>query len=427
MGRVFWVWMVAGGLAYVAPAAVTFHKDVLPVLQSRCQRCHRPGEIAPMSFLRYQDARPWAKAMREAVLSRKMPPWSADARHGKFANDPSLTRKEIDTLVAWAEGGAAEGDPRDAPKPVEFTEGWNIDKPDVVFELPREFHVPAAGTIDYLHFVIPTGFTEDKWVRHAEVRPGNRAVVHHVIVYVREPGSAWLREARPGEPFVAASSRAGGVEILPAAIVAGFAPGLPPTHLGDGQGLLIRAGSDLVVQMHYTVTGKPATDRTRVGLIFARRTPTERVVNLAPHNRRFVIPAGAASHKVESSMTLTQPVTLLALMPHMHFRGKSFEYRAVYPTGETEVLLSVPKYDFNWQLSYALEKSIVLPRGTRIECTAHFDNSANNAFNPNPKLEVRWGDQTWEEMMIGWMWVATGPGARPSSLVREKDAAPAGE
>ncbi len=417
--------MLALGMAASGPA--TFHKDVLPILQKRCQGCHRPGEIGKMPLMTYKDARPWAKAIREAVLARKMPPWFADQQHGKFYNDPTLSQQEIDTLAAWAAGGAVEGDPGEAPKPVEFVAGWNIGTPDVVFEMPKEYVVPAQGTIEYQHIVVPTRFTEDKWINAAEVRPGNRAVVHHVIAYVREPGSNWLRGARPGEPFVPERTVAGGVEVLPAGIVAGYAPGLPATHLGENQGMLVKAGSDLVVQMHYTTTGTRQTDRTRIGLIFARKTPTERVVNLAPHNRGFVIPAGADNHRVDSSVTLTADVNLVGLMPHMHFRGKSFEMRAHYPDGRTEILLRIPRYDFNWQLVYGLEKPRRLPRGTRVECTAYYDNSANNKYNPDSKIEVRWGDQTWEEMMIGWMWVGSDVRANPSRLVKEKGAAPAGE
>ncbi|MBI1791272.1 MAG: thiol-disulfide isomerase [Acidobacteria bacterium] len=409
-------------LAATAASAgtVTFHKDVLPILQNRCQGCHRPGEVAPMSFLTYKDVRPWAKAMREAVLIRKMPPWFADPSHGKFVNDPSLSKPEIDTLVAWSDQGAPEGDPKQAPPPVPFVAGWNIGQPDMVFELPMEFSIPASGTIDYQHFVIPTGFKEDKWVQFAEVRPGARSVVHHVIAYIREPGSKWLREAKPGVPVPLRDA-----EALPAGIVAGFAPGLPPTVLAENQGILVKAGSDLVVQMHYTTNGKAAKDRTRIGLIFNRRAPSERMTNVAPHNRKFTIPAGADNYRVDSSVTLQSPSTLLAMMPHMHFRGKSFEYRVIYPGGKSEVLLRIPNYDFNWQLFYALEKPLALPAGARIECTAYYDNSANNKYNPDPKVAVRWGDQTWEEMMIGWMYVTLDAKGAPSGLVKEKEAVPA--
>ena len=406
------------------PAKVTFYKDVLPILQGRCQACHRPGEVAPMSFLTYADVRPWAKAIREAVLIRKMPPWSADSKYGKFLNDPSLSQKQIDTLVAWADSGALEGDPKVAPQPVAWMDGWNIGQPDVILEMPQEFQVPAAGTIEYQHIIIPTAFTEDKWIERAEVRVGNRAVVHHVIGYIREPGSTWLRGARPGEPFVPDDWSRGGEVVLPADIVAGFAPGLPPTILPEGKAYLVKAGSDLVIQMHYTANGKPAADRTRIGLIFARKPPQERVTALAVHNARFTIPAGAPNYRVDSRVTFDAPLTLLAMMPHMHYRGRAFEIRAVLPTGESKILLKVPRYDFNWQLTYALEQPLQLPKGARLECAGYFDNSANNRFNPDPAKPVRWGDQTWQEMMIGWLTVAFDAGVKPSGLVREKNAAP---
>ena len=415
---------LAAGVA-AGSEKVTFNKDVLPILQQRCQACHRPGEVGPMPLLTYQDARPWARAIREAVLIRKMPPWFAESGHAKLVNDPSLSRRQIDTLVAWADGSAPEGDRKDAPKPVEWVDGWIIGQPDQIFEMPKEFPVPAEGQLEYQHIVVPTGFREDKWVQAAEVRPGNRPVVHHVIAYVREPGSKWMREAKPGEPFVPRDWSRGGESVLPAGIVAGFAPGYPPTVLPAGQAILVKAGSDLVIQMHYTVRGKAATDRTKVGLIFAKEPVKQRAVSLAAHNWKFTIPPGAANHRVDSQITFTEPATLLAMMPHMHFRGKSFEFRAVYPTGESQILLRVPRYDFNWQLVYGLETPLRLPKGTRIECTAHFDNSTNNPHNPDPTKPVGWGDQTWEEMMIGWMTVAVDAQANPGRLVKEKRAAPA--
>jgi hypothetical protein len=395
--------MLAMGADTRTASSVTFHKDVLPVLQRNCQACHRPGEAAPMSLLGYSETRPWARAIKEAVLSKRMPPWFADPSHGKFSNDRSLTRVEIDTLVAWADSGAKEGNAKDAPPPRQFVEGWNIGVPDAVVEMPNEYQVPAQGTIEYTYYVIPTGFTEDKWVQLAEVRPGNRAVVHHVIAFIRGPNSKWLREAKPGEPYVPRKREGrreegdGGGEFL-----IGYAPGTVPEVLKPGEGKLIKAGSDLVFQMHYTANGKPAADKTKVGIIFAKEPPAQRILTAAAQNRKFVIPPGAPNHRVDAEITLQDSAVLTAFLPHMHLRGKSFEYRLVYPTGESEILLRVPKYDFNWQLSYYLEKPLLLPKGTKIECTAHFDNSPNNPANPNPNVEVRWGDQSWEEMMIGF-------------------------
>jgi hypothetical protein len=384
-----------------------------------------------MSFLTYNEVRPWAKAIREAVLTKKMPPWFADPHYGKFSNDRSLAKNEIDTLVSWVDGGVREGDPKDAPAPVAWVDGWSIGKPDAVFELPHDFDVPAAGTIEYQYIVIPSGFTKDTWVQAAEARPGNRKLVHHIIAFVRPPGSKWLSEAKPGVPFVPEAKKddekkkkkndeEGDDSAATPELLIGFAPGLVPMTLPSTQAKLVKAGSDFVFQMHYTATGKAGTDRSRIGVIFAKETPKERVFTSNAINSKFVIPPGDPAFKVVSSITLQQSARLVDLMPHMHYRGKDFEYRAVYPTGEEQTLLSVPKYDFNWQLFYYLSEPIVLPKGTRIDCTAHFDNSPNNRYNPDPKAEVRWGDQTWEEMMIGWFDVAVDANSDPADVFREK-------
>jgi hypothetical protein len=416
-----------------APGRVTFYKNVLPILQNNCQSCHRPGEIAPWSFMTYEETRPLAAAIKLAVLTKKMPPWYADPQYGHFSNARQLTPQQIRTLVSWAEGGALAGDPKDQPAPVKFLDGWNIGQPDRVVEMPTAFHVPAEGTIDYQYIVIPGGFTEDKWVTAAEIRPGNHTVVHHVIAFVRPPGSKWLQDAQPGVPYVPKKSAdkksedgqssqprrradegSGGND---QELLVGYAPGLQPTVLHDSA-TLIKAGSDLVLQMHYTANGAESTDKTKIGLIFAKSQPHYRHITLLAPNRGFVIPPNADNYEVKSQVLLEETVTLTDLMPHMHFRGKDFLYKAIYPTGETETLLSVPKYDFNWQMGYELEKPIVLPKGTRIECTAHFDNSVNNPHNPDPTKEVKWGDQTWEEMMIGWFSVAVDPKASTARLIK---------
>ncbi|MGH9630900.1 MAG: thiol-disulfide isomerase [Bryobacteraceae bacterium] len=423
--RVLFLFPICAALLMAAKtdsSKATFHKDVLPVLQKNCQGCHRPGEAAPMSFLTYEETRPWAKAIREAVLLKRMPPWFADPHVGKFANDRSLSQPEIDTLVKWADTGAAEGDPKDAPAPLKFVDGWNIGEPEYLVEMPQEFEVPASGTIEYTYFVLPTGFTEDRWVRMAEARPGNRKVVHHIIAFVREPGSKWLQDAKPGEPFVPKKRGEGEGEDggMSGEFLVGYAPGTVPEVVAPGQAKRIKAGSDIVLQMHYTANGKVETDRTRVGFIFAKEPPEERVMTIAANNRKFVIPPGADNHRVDASITLHADATLTGMLPHMHLRGKSFEYRIVFPDGETRQILNVPKYDFNWQLSYYPEEPIRLPKGTRIECTAHYDNSANNPANPDPKSEVRYGDQSWEEMMFGFFNVAFDADMDPADLFREK-------
>ena len=384
----------------VTATEVTFSKHVLPILQQRCQQCHRPGEIGPMPLETYKDTRPWAKAIREAVLLKRMPPWHADPRYGKFTNDLSLTPGAVETLVAWANQGAREGNPADAPPPRRFVSGWRIAQPDAVFEMPADFRVPAAGTLEYQYFEVPTNFREDRWIEMAEVRPGNRSVVHHAIVTVQAPnddGRRWF-----GQYLI------------------GYAPGMSPQMWKPGQARLIPAGATLIFQIHYTANGKPAVDRTRVGLVFAKQPPEWRIVTMRASNHWFSIPAGAANHGVDASTTLSEPVSLVGMRPHMHLRGKSFEFRAVYPTGESEILLRVPRYDFNWQPYYYLAKPLPLPQGTRIECTAHYDNSPNNPRNPNPAIDVRWGEQSWEEMMIGWFDVAVPARPRLESSITNR-------
>jgi len=412
----------------------TYYKDIVPVLQRNCQSCHRSGEAAPMSFLDYPSTRPWAKAIKSAVQVKKMPPWSADpnASH-KFANDRSLSEADRNTLIAWVDAGAPEGNSKDAPKPIDFVEGWNIGKPDVVYTMPHEFQVPASGTVEYQYVVIPTGLTEDKWVQMSEIRPSNRSVVHHVIAFIRPKGSKWLAEAQPGIPFVPgrdlrqlaagppdsqadAQLRAG--QILPGEMLVGYAPGMPAQVFEPGTAKLLPAGADLVFQLHYTAGGQETVDQSSVGLVFAKAPPQRRALTVTAANVFLAIPPGDPNYKVDAQITLRDDSEMVSLMPHMHLRGKDFVYKVVYPTGETSTLLSVPKYDFNWQLVYVLDKPLALPKGSRIECTAHFDNSINNPYNPNPKATVHFGDQTWDEMMIGFFDVTIPALADPGNLFR---------
>jgi hypothetical protein len=420
-------------LAATAPPPVTFYKDALPVLQKNCQTCHRPGESGPMSFLSYETTRPWAKAIKTAVLTKKMPPWFADPHYGKFSNDRSMTQADIDTLVSWADTGAQAGNLKDAPKPIDWVEGWRIGKPDQVISMPVAFNIPASGTIDYQYIVIPTGFTEDKFIQLSEARPGNPAVVHHIIAFIREPGNPWLKEAQPGVPFVPRERARRAEEEAKNGdkpkqqdgggfgdFLAGYAPGTLPNVMKPGQAKLVKAGSDLVLQMHYTANGKATTDISKIGIVFATTKPTERVLTLAASNASFAIPPGDSNYQVDSKLTLQDDAMLINLLPHMHFRGKSFEYRVTYPSGEKETLLDVPHYDFNWQLTYELAQPKLLPKGTVIECTAHYDNSPNNRYNPDPAKEVHFGEQTWEEMMIGFMDVSVPMNKTAMDLMRPK-------
>ncbi len=407
-------------VAAPAKARVTFNKDVAPVVFAHCTGCHRPGEIAPFSMVTYKDARPWAKAIREKVLERGMPPWLADPHYGKFSNDRRLTQQEIDTIVAWVDGGALQGDPKDLPPPPEYAEGWNIGKPDIVFSMPEEYDVPAEGVVEYQHFTVPTNFTEDRWVQAAEIRAGNRAVVHHVIVYVQDPKNPprpplgiQLRVDQaipPREPDAVIAGKRVRRNRLGTLLV-GTAPGDQYTAFAPGTAKHIPAGANLIFQVHYTPNGAVAKDRSSVGLVFAKQPPQHEIRTVAVMNARFVIPPGDPNYKVESEATFTQDAEIWGLFPHMHVRGKNFEYRLVYPDGKSAVLLSVPKYDFNWQTGYNFAEPLKVPKGSRLECTAYFDNSPSRAGNPDSTKEVRWGDQTWEEMMIGWASYSVTPAA----------------
>ena len=402
-----------GGEAGTAPASAgavpTYSKDIAPILQQNCQNCHRPGEAAPFSLLTYQDARRRASKIRDAVADRIMPPWFADPHYGTFSNALGLSASQRDAILKWADGGTPEGNPRDLPKPLVWVEGWGIGQPDLVVEIPTPFEVPATGVVEYQHVIVPTNFTEDRWVQAAEIRPTERDVVHHLIAFIREPKSKWFRGQPAGVFFTApkvstdAETEAGA---LPSDWLVGYAPGQPAEILEPGQGKLIKAGSDIVFQMHYTPHGHARTDRTRLGIVFSKTPPTQRVLTLSAVNDTFVIPPGHPNHRVDASFEVGADVTLLSLHPHMHGRGKDFEYRAVFPSGRTDVLLKVPRFDWHWQQWYNLATPIPLPKGTRIDCTAHFDNSPNNPEAADPTKEVKWGDQSWEEMMIGFINIA---------------------
>ncbi len=355
-----------------------------------------------MPLLDYKQARPWASAIRQAVLLRQMPPWFADPHYGEFSNDRSLRQADIRTLAEWAEAGAPEGNAVDAPKPVQWVEGWSIGQPEIVFAMPIAFDIPPSGTLPYHYVIVPTRFAKDTWVRMAEVRAGDREHTHHIVVSIRDPDSNWLRGEPVGEPFTLQPGDGG----IPGEFLAGYGPGAMPETLTPGQAKLIKAGSDLVFQLHYTTDGKPGCDRSRVGLILSHEPPRERVMMLAAANLQFVIPPGDPDYRVDSRLVIDRPVTLVSLLPHMHLRGKSFEFRAVFPGGRTETLLAVPHYSYDWQLSYYLAHPLPLPAGTIIECTARFDNSAGNPRNPDSSKFVRFGPQSWDEMMIGYFEVA---------------------
>ncbi len=379
--------------ASVGPSDITYSKHISRVLQNHCVSCHRAGEIGPFELNDYSEVVGWAGMIREVVNQRRMPPWHANPDHGSFRNDCRLTEDEIDMINRWVDSGAPEGDPADLPEPRQFASGWQIGQPDLVVPMSkRPYRVPATGTVEYEYFEVDPGFREDKWVKAAECRPGNRAVIHHIIVGVAGEGEFGGRGVhdRVQSDWIAAT-----------------APGSPPMILPEGYAKFVPAGSKLIFQMHYTPNGTATTDISSVGLVFAEPDEvTHQVATLKALNEDFRIPPGAGNHEVKARFRFRRAAELLTLFPHMHLRGKSFRYTAIYPDGEQEILLDVPAYDFNWQNAYELIEPKQMPRGTRLHCVAHFDNSENNLANPDPTTWVRWGDQTWEEMMIGYFNVA---------------------
>ncbi len=367
---------------------VTYGGDVAPILRKRCQACHRPGQIGRFSLLTFEQARRWAQSIHEVVEERRMPPWHADPRYGRFANDRSLDARERAVLMAWVQQGAPRGELKaeagSGPEPKVAATSWSIGVPDAVFSMPQTFQVPAAGALNYQHFRVPTGFAEDRWIQAAEIRPGDAAVVHHVNVYVeacdRNKGDA--RHVNPQLVF--------------------FAPGDMPMVLPTGTAKRIPARSVLDIVVHYTPIGTPRADRSSVALIFARQPVTREATTIGISCKDFEIPPAADNFEVHSRHVFDREAYLISMTPHMHLRGKDFRYEVTFPDGRNETVLYVPAYDFAWQTLYRLADPLRLPPGTRIDCTAHFDNSASNPANPDPKRTVTWGEQTWDEMMIGF-------------------------
>ena len=424
--------------------APTFSKDVAPILYRNCTGCHRPGDIAPMSLLDYKSARPWAKSIREAVLTRKMPPWFADPAFGHFANDARLPAQDLETIRAWVDGGAVEGNPKDLPSQPVFTEGWKLGPPDIVIDIGQDFEVPAGNDV-YQYFTVPTNFTEGKWIRAAQILPGNRRVVHHVHVSVvpeennvgvkatafqPQVGNFWevhdgLSRLRLDAPVVddACASEPPGLPNLSGFEEGSFTamlPGKPPDVFGDRTAKWIPAGAKLRFQVHYAKVDKPERDRTRVGFYLASGPPERPMRRLDLRNRYFLIPAGAADHAVKRCYEFEADKLLVSITPHMHYRGKDARYELVRPDGRRETLLFVPNYSFNWQLLYRFREPVFVEKGTRMVVTFHYDNSANHAGNPDPQQVIRWGDRSEDEMMTSWIeYLDARPSSPPGTAVSE--------
>ena len=437
----------AGQNAKVSAAAAavpTFSKDVAPILFARCVTCHRPGEVAPMPFLTYAQTRPWAKAIQQKVVKREMPPWHADPRYGKFANDRSLTSQEIDTIVAWAVGGAPQGNVAEMPPPPHFVDGWTpAVAPDYVFEMPQEFPVPAEGQSSVLNFWVPIPFNEDRFAEMIELRPGNRSAVHHITCLVADlPEGGKLTEA--GELIFADGTRendwdarTGIKDRKP-----GFGTNLRPfiTYLPGhsfephppGTGVRISKGKYIRFDVHYQATGRPETDRSRLALWFSKASNSEiqelyqshagmqigtsidtmsfhraegiqrdddRERNARGDGQKFPnIPPYAKDYKIVSVSPIPEPITVYGFWPHQHLRGKSTTWTLTRPDGRQEILLSIPQYDFNWQIQYDLAEPLHIPAGSTITAVGLWDNSAQNKYNPAPDQEVYWSEQSWNEM-----------------------------
>jgi peroxiredoxin/mono/diheme cytochrome c family protein len=372
-------------------SAVTYSNQIARIFQEHCVQCHRPGEIGPFSLTNYEESVGWAEMIREVVSEQRMPPWHADPKHGKFANDWRLSDAQKEAIYDWVDAGAPEGDRSQLPPPREFAEGWQMGEPDQVFYISdKAFNVPASGEVRYQYFSVDPGFTEDKWISAAECRPGNRGVVHHIIVGVIPPGGDRKNIGSLHSEWLTAT-----------------APGGRPLQLREGYAKLIPAGSKLFFQMHYTPNGKATTDRSCVGFKYAdAKTVRKQVGTDKAATNKFVIPPGNDNFPVNAKHRFDRDTELLAMFPHMHLRGKSFRYTLIYPDQHREVLLNVPHYDFNWQNGYLLAEPKIIPAGSVMYCEAAFDNSEKNLGNPDPTKSVTWGDQTWEEMMIGYFDVA---------------------
>ena len=436
VGLVFALGTIHGNADSRSKKEVTFNKDVAPIFYKNCAECHRPNDIAPMSLLTFKEARPWARSIKEKVAMKEMPPWSPDPKYGEFSNEQRLTQQEIDTVVAWVDQGAKEGNPKDLPPQPAFANGgWQIGKPDVVFEMASEYTIEPDAPDNYINFFMPTNFKEDKWIQAAEIQPGNRKLVHHVIAFIQTPQMMARRMENGGRrtnssslmyldgtlrrvrmdapvnddgcgPTPSGGRRIGGGEENEGALLAGYAPGKQVDVWPAGTAKKVPAGATIMFQMHYSAfrggLTKAEKDRTKIGLIFAKEPPDKIILTAAAANLTFKIPAGADNHEVTACQTLPADIQIMDYMPHMHLRGKDMKYEVIYPDGKRETLLWVPKFSFNWQAMYYLKKPITLPKGTKLVVTAHFDNSAKNKYNPDPTKDIRWGDPTYDEMMIGW-------------------------
>lgn len=375
---------------------ITYSNQISRLMQQHCVRCHRSGQIAPFSLTSQEDVMAWAETICEVMEANRMPPWHANPKHGDFINDARMADDDKGTFYKWVENGMPTGNVANQPEPIQFSEGWQIGKPGVILKMPESFTVPAKGTVPYQYFYLDSQFEDDVWIKASEVRPGNRSVVHHIFLFYLPPGQT---ETNAEDPLYNT--------------IAAFAPGVPAGAFQDGLARFVPAGSRLGFQVHYTPNGSEQVDQSEVGLIFANADEVEQEVKIqAAINLDFVIPPGAPDHVVDAGYHFTQDTFVHSLLPHMHYRGRSFRFTANYPDGTKEILLDIPQFDFNWQNAYVLRKPKLMPSGTVMMCRGVFDNSEGNLVNPDPTATVRWGDQTWDEMMLGSFVTSLGPSVR---------------
>jgi hypothetical protein len=397
----------------------TFAEDVAPILYKNCTTCHHPGGLGPFSLLDYEGAKAKTDEMHDAVEARYMPPWHAEGPHGVFRNDRRLSDADRQTILRWIEAGAKPGDLSKLPPKPEYPAAWAMGTPDAIVTMPVEFTVPASGTVEYQYFEMPTNFTEDKWVQAIEIMPGAREVVHHVLVYAKVPPVPGAVPAAPvprpaGTPAPQPLFIRNRAHALPpepprldtlhapprqlGALIASLAPGMTVMEFPQGTAMRVRAGTVLTFQMHYTAHGHEMKDRTALAFRFAKEMPAEEIFASQFTNGSFTIPAGAKDVAVPAELGIGQPVRIWGLLPHTHLRGTRWQYKVEKPDSTSEVILDVPHYDFKWQTYYMFATPLELPAGAKISSMAWYDNSASNKSNPDPTKDVKWGDQTWEEM-----------------------------
>ena len=417
--------------ARAADGAPTFSKDVAPILYNNCVVCHRPGEVAPMSLLTYQNARPWARAIKNKVVAHEMPPWGASADSLKMANDRSLSPKEIETIVKWADGGAPKGEDKDLPPVPTFAEGgWAFGTPDAVIDLPLEVNVPATGEIPQTSYFVKSPFPDDVWIQKMQVRTNNPAIVHHATLFIRTmPEGTVLKDGRPVLDGVRQPGARDGLDLQaglppgsgPGIRLVSYVPGRGWEGYADGVARRLPKGAYIEMNMHYQASGKPEKERAQFGIWFAKGPVHYEMQNVStldrgttmvddqplPSDRIPNIPPGAEYWKISNFKVFPEPATLYALSPHMHLRGRDMKFILTYPDGHEQLVLDVPKYDFNWQLYYELATPLKIPAGSKLTAISHYDNSPKNKWNPAPEKEVYWSEQSWDEMynpQIRWTW-----------------------